>query len=106
MKFSGQQYFEGILNSLADMNAKLATRAYHVVSDNGIEENFLETRPLKPERPVTLSQHWWGIKYQSFGHNETVDLKTMFLDNALIFGAIGTAIGLSPAAVFINVSTF
>lgn len=102
-KFSGAAYFDSIIKNIGDMNAKLAGGNYHTTVDNGIEKNIPLTRQAKPEKPYQLTSHWWGVKFQSFGPNGTVNLYTLFLNTALVEGAVGTAIGLTPGAQLISV---
>jgi len=102
-EFSGTKYFEYILKNIEEMNTKLAAGNYHTTVDNGIEKNIPFTRQAKPEKKYQLTSHWWGVKFQSFGPNGTVDLYTLFLNTALVEGAVGAAIGLTPGAQLISV---
>ncbi|OJG74072.1 hypothetical protein RV12_GL000420 [Enterococcus quebecensis] len=99
-EFSGAKYFEYILKNIEKMNAKLAEGNYHTTVDNGIEKNIPLTRQAKPEMPYRLTSHWWGLKFQSFGHNGTIDLKRLFSDSIGLQIAAAGVLACSPAAVF------
>lgn len=43
--------------------------------------------------------YWWGVKYTSYNRSGTIDLRTLFLNSALLKGATATALAVTPAAV-------
>ncbi|PLS35259.1 hypothetical protein CYV26_07720 [Carnobacterium maltaromaticum] len=98
--FSGSQYFDYINKNVADMNDKLATGAYYTVPDNGIEKFEISLRNGKPEDPYRITSHWRGIKFQSFGHNGTIDIKTLFSNSVALQAAAAGVLACTPAAVF------
>ncbi|WP_430602854.1 hypothetical protein IGJ02_000160 [Enterococcus sp. DIV0724b] len=98
-EFSGLAYFDFIIKNIEDMNAKLVSGSYHVAADNGIEKNTLAVRKPAPEKPYQLTSHWWGLKFQSFGHNGTIDIKTLFTKSVTLQGIAAGVLGCTPAQV-------
>jgi hypothetical protein len=98
--FSGEMYFNYITKNIEDMNAKLASGVYHTTIDNGIAKNVPLTRQVKPEKPYQLTSHWWGLKFQSFGHNGTIDIKTLFSNSVALQTAAAAVLACTPASVF------
>ena len=103
VQFDGEDYFESIKNNLFEMNNNLNSGMYHITEDKGIEKNQFMSRQARPEKPYTLSTHWWGLKFQSFGPNGTVDLYTFFLNSALVELTISGALGLTPSVQVLGV---
>lgn len=98
-EFSGAEYFNYITQNIEDMNAKLAGGSFHVTADNGIEKNKISVRKPAPEKPYQLTSHWWGLKFQSFGHNGTIDIKTLFSQSVALQAVAAGVLACTPAQV-------
>lgn len=51
-------------------------------------------------KSITVTNHWWGVKYRSSNYNGTIDLRTLFQDNVAAAAAAAAVLGVLTAEVY------
>ncbi|OJF90459.1 hypothetical protein [Alkalibacterium sp. 20] len=94
---SSQEIYTDITSSIKHMNNLVKSDNYSLRSDGSIVE--VPNLSVTAARSYNINaSYWWGVKYTSFNRNGTIDLKTLFLNTALLQAATAGALGLTPAA--------
>lgn len=113
---TAQNIYTDILISIDDINTAAQSDSFTLQDDGSIINTTTVVNLNSGEYVTTsalggggggartgqneVSSHWWGYRITTYGVNGTRDLKTLFQNNALVQGALITALGLSPAALF------
>lgn len=93
-----QEIYNDITSSIEHMNSLVKSGDFILRSDGSI----VEVPKFSMARAATYNingSYWWGVKYTSYNKSGTIDLRTLFLNTALLQGATAAALAVTPAAV-------